>query len=179
MKIFQSIISLHTRLYHDREMIRTKTCPKCGSNRIAGPHRVYGQHHVRIDLPGIATATLESFTCADCGFTEFYADRVGLQNVNTSGRFGLDSTQQEQRVTRRQCPYCGSDLRSGEISCHECGQYLSWLSTLNIRGTLYYSKQTRCWHELFVSPRIRHLLQASIVALRPPADGEQPTLAIG
>ncbi len=106
-------------------MIRTKTCPKCGGGRIAGPHRIYGQHHVRIDLPGMSTATLESFTCADCGFTEFYADRIGLQNINTSGRFVLDSAQQEQRVTERQCPYCGSDLRPDAISCHECGQYIS------------------------------------------------------
>ena len=106
-------------------MIHTHTCPKCGSGRIAGPHKIAGEHHVRIDLPGFSTATLESFTCAGCGYTEFYADRIGLQNINTSGRFVLDSRQQEQRVTKRQCPYCGSDLRPGAISCHECGQYLS------------------------------------------------------
>ncbi|MHA2352973.1 MAG: hypothetical protein ACXABX_07625 [Candidatus Thorarchaeota archaeon] len=78
-----------------------------------------------IDLPGLSTATLESFTCADCGFTELYADRIGLQNINKSGRFVLDSRPQEQQFTKRTCPYCGSELRPGSISCHECGQYMS------------------------------------------------------
>jgi predicted nucleic-acid-binding Zn-ribbon protein len=107
-------------------MNNTNTCPKCGGNRIAGPHKVAGQHHVRIDLPGVLTATLESFTCADCGYTEFYADRIGLKNINESGRFILGSLPESQpQKGRRSCPYCGSNLKSGAISCHECGQYLS------------------------------------------------------
>ncbi|MFX1578833.1 MAG: zinc ribbon domain-containing protein [Promethearchaeota archaeon] len=106
-------------------MIHSQTCPKCGSSRIAGPHKVAGQHHVRVDLPGFSTATLESFTCADCGYTEFYVDQIGLQNINSNGRFLLGTTPQEPEITRRTCPYCGSKLRPGAISCHECGQYLS------------------------------------------------------
>ena len=106
-------------------MIHSNTCPKCGSNRIAGPHRVAGQHHVRIDLPGMLTATLESFTCADCGYTEFYADRIGLDNINKSGRFVLGPVDQQPQVSRRECPYCGTKLKAGTISCPECGQYLS------------------------------------------------------
>ncbi|MFW9809600.1 MAG: zinc ribbon domain-containing protein [Candidatus Thorarchaeota archaeon] len=106
-------------------MIRTKTCPKCRGTRIAGPHRVYGQHHIRIDLPGFSSATLESFTCADCGFTEFYADAIGLKNINASGRFVLDSQPFDQQATRIECPYCGTKLKPGSISCHECGQYLA------------------------------------------------------
>jgi predicted nucleic-acid-binding Zn-ribbon protein len=107
-------------------MIRTKSCPKCGSGRIAGPHRIYGQAHVRIDLPGMSTATLESFTCADCGYTEFYADQMGLRNINTSGRFVLGSYQTPQRQPEiRSCPYCGSQLRQGSLTCHECGQIMS------------------------------------------------------
>jgi predicted nucleic-acid-binding Zn-ribbon protein len=107
------------------EMIHTQTCPKCGSHRIAGPHKIAGQHYVRIDLPGFSTATLESFTCADCGFTELYADQVGLRNINDSGRFVLGSAQQEQQFEKRTCPYCGSELRPGSMTCHECGQFVS------------------------------------------------------
>lgn len=51
-------------------MIDSGTCPKCGSKQIAGPHRIMGQHHVRVDLPGLLTATLESLTCGICGYTE-------------------------------------------------------------------------------------------------------------
>jgi predicted nucleic-acid-binding Zn-ribbon protein len=109
-------------------MIHTHTCPKCGSGRIAGPHKIAGEHHVRIDLPGFSTATLESFTCADCGYTEFYADQIGLRNINTSGRFVLgqyQTRQQQQRPERRTCQFCGSQLRQGSLTCHECGQIVS------------------------------------------------------
>ena len=106
-------------------MIHSNTCPKCASNRIAGPHKIAGEHHVRIDLPGFSTATLESFTCADCGYTEFYADRIGLQNINTSGRFVLGTTPQDSVPTKRPCPYCGTEVHVEAIVCHECGQYLS------------------------------------------------------
>ncbi|MHA1950084.1 MAG: hypothetical protein ACW987_09440 [Candidatus Thorarchaeota archaeon] len=107
-------------------MFRTNTCPKCGRNRIAGPHKIAGQHHVRIDLPGVSTATLESFTCADCGYTEFYVDRIGLQNINTAGRFVQDTQRGYQpQKNRRECPYCGSQLRAGSMTCHECGQIMS------------------------------------------------------
>ncbi|MHA2198296.1 MAG: hypothetical protein ACXABN_00360 [Candidatus Thorarchaeota archaeon] len=80
---------------------------------------------MRIDLPGFSTATLESFTCANCGYTEFYADRIGLRNINTSGRFILGSQEARRpEPARRTCPYCGSQLRSGATSCHECGQFV-------------------------------------------------------
>ncbi|MFW9964699.1 MAG: zinc-ribbon domain-containing protein [Candidatus Sifarchaeia archaeon] len=127
----QSIISLQIRYSPESEMIHTGTCPKCGSNRIAGPHKVAGQHYVRIDLPGFSTATLESFTCADCGYTEFYSDQVGLRNINTSGRFVLSQQQTysdpylESPPPRRMCPYCGTQLRPGSLTCHECGHILS------------------------------------------------------
>ncbi|MFX1481740.1 MAG: zinc-ribbon domain-containing protein [Promethearchaeota archaeon] len=107
-------------------MIHTGTCPKCGSTRIAGPHKIAGEHHVRIDLPGFSTATLESFTCAECGYTEFYVDRIGLQNINNSGRFVLHTYHTPQvRSEKRVCPYCGTELRPGSLTCHECGQILS------------------------------------------------------
>jgi predicted nucleic-acid-binding Zn-ribbon protein len=98
-------------------MIQTKQCPKCGNNRIAGPHRVYGQHHVRIDLPGLSTATLEAFTCADCGYTEFYSDAMGLRNIRNVGRFVLSRPSQP---TAR-CKRCGAYIKPGDSFCQECG----------------------------------------------------------
>ena len=98
-------------------MIQTKRCPKCGNNRIAGPHRIFGQHHVRIDLPGLSTATLEAFTCADCGYTELYSDAMGLRNIRNVGRFVLSRPSQPTARCRR----CGSYIRPGDSFCQECG----------------------------------------------------------
>ncbi|MFW9844297.1 MAG: hypothetical protein ACFFEV_06965, partial [Candidatus Thorarchaeota archaeon] len=83
-------------------MINSGECPKCGCKSIAGPHRMYGQQHVRIDLPGVTTATLEALTCIDCGYTELYSDRLGLQNIKKHGRF-LGRPKGE---TGRVCPFC-------------------------------------------------------------------------
>ncbi len=98
-------------------MIKTGQCPKCGGTNIAGPHRIFGQHHIRIDLPGLSTATLEAFTCADCGYTELYSDSYGLENIRKGGRF--ISTSQETGHSR--CPYCGTEIRPGTTFCPECG----------------------------------------------------------
>ncbi|MBN2230222.1 MAG: zinc-ribbon domain-containing protein [Candidatus Thorarchaeota archaeon] len=98
-------------------MIKTGTCPKCGSTRIAGPHRIQGQGYVRVDLPGMLTATLEAVTCADCGYTELYSDRIGLENIRKSGRFLSTPVMS----TQSQCPYCGTKVRPGAVFCPECG----------------------------------------------------------
>jgi predicted nucleic-acid-binding Zn-ribbon protein len=98
-------------------MIKTGICPKCGGANIAGPHRIYGQQHVRIDLPGFATATLEAITCTDCGYTELYSDKLGLENIRKAGRF--ISTSQE--IRQSQCPYCGTEVHAGTTFCPECG----------------------------------------------------------
>jgi predicted RNA-binding Zn-ribbon protein involved in translation (DUF1610 family) len=98
-------------------MLQLKQCPKCGSRKIAGPHKVSGDQYIRIDLPGILTATLESFTCADCGYTELYADDVGLDNIRKNGRFLRNSSIEETKS----CPYCGTELRRGVHFCPECG----------------------------------------------------------
>jgi len=98
-------------------MINSRQCPKCGGAQIAGPHRIFGQHHVRIDLPGMSTATLEALTCADCGYTELYSDRVGLSNIKKSGRF----LQGRQSASPRSCAFCGTKVRADATYCSECG----------------------------------------------------------
>jgi len=67
-----------------------KICPGCKSSRIAGPHKVAtGNSQTRVWLSS-RSASLLSFSCADCGFTELYADPKGLENINKYGLF--DST---------------------------------------------------------------------------------------
>lgn len=67
-------------------MRNTGVCPKCGSRDIAGPHRLHAEGHLSIDLPGWSTATLEAFTCLNCGYTEMFPDGAGFANVRRSGR---------------------------------------------------------------------------------------------
>ena len=64
------------------------TCLKCKSQDITGPHRLHtgDGHHLSIDLPGWSSATLEAFTCNNCGYTELYPDVKGMQNLRSSGR---------------------------------------------------------------------------------------------
>ncbi|MGY5880821.1 MAG: hypothetical protein RTV31_11255 [Candidatus Thorarchaeota archaeon] len=98
-------------------MIKSRQCPKCGCERIAGPHRIFGQHHVKIDLPGVSTATLEALTCSDCGYTELYSDRLGLANIKKAGRF-LDRSEQG---SARTCAFCGTRVSPDTSYCSECG----------------------------------------------------------
>ena len=63
------------------------------------------------------SATLEAITCADCGYTELYADRLGLDNLNKVGRFLDNLVEHESRV----CAYCGTRIRSDAVFCPECG----------------------------------------------------------
>ncbi|TFG33932.1 hypothetical protein EU527_05990 [Candidatus Thorarchaeota archaeon] len=98
-------------------MIKTGQCPKCRSPKIAGPHRIQGQYHIRVDLPGVLTATLESFTCTECGYSELYCDKQGLENVRKVGRFVSTS----EDINQSHCPYCGTLIRHGSTFCSECG----------------------------------------------------------
>ena len=96
-------------------------CPKCGAISIAGPHRVFGDRHIAIDLPGIATATLEALTCIECGYTELYSDALGLQNIRRDGRIFKSK---DERGTSKRCGYCGAVLLSSETICSKCGNLI-------------------------------------------------------
>ncbi|KXH76582.1 MAG: hypothetical protein AM326_02315 [Candidatus Thorarchaeota archaeon SMTZ-45] len=99
-------------------MIRSRQCPKCGNERIAGPHHLdNGSPHLRLDLPGFSTATLLAFTCAACGYTELYSDRLGLDNIRRVGRF-LHPEELDISIT---CRRCGAALQAGSTMCYECG----------------------------------------------------------
>ncbi|MGY5853471.1 MAG: hypothetical protein RTU92_07910 [Candidatus Thorarchaeota archaeon] len=107
-------------------MYQSKQCPKCGSRDIAGPHNIHGgDHHIKIDLPGLSTATLVALTCVRCGYSEFYSDRGGLSNIRRSGRF-LSRSQDPHAYaeTIRICQVCKTQVDSETQYCPECGSML-------------------------------------------------------
>lgn len=104
-------------------MIHSKKCPKCGDNRIAGPHNVHGgEGHIKIDLPGFPTATLVALTCANCGYTELYSDRIGLDNIRSSGRFIMHTQARPTKPSR--CSVCGAPASGEDNYCEECGSLI-------------------------------------------------------
>ena len=120
-------------------MKNSLSCPKCKNSRIAGPHRVHADRsHSKIDLPGLSTATLQAYTCVDCGYTEFFADQMGRQNIENSGRFlsrrRAGSESEYHTINRGQskpnsfpkdmCSTCGALITGDTIFCHDCGSKL-------------------------------------------------------
>ena len=106
-------------------MINSSKCPKCENNRIAGPHRIHADRsHSKIDLPGFSTATLQAYTCIKCGYTEFYVDALGRNNMKQSGRFLSDSYSSESYPTIRYCLFCSSKITEKTDYCNTCGAQL-------------------------------------------------------
>lgn len=118
-------------------MKTSQTCLKCNGSKIAGPHRVHADRsHSKIDLPGLSTATLEAYSCTDCGYTEFYVDHLGRRNIRSSGRFisRRQATPEEHtinlgtssRINKRDdmCSTCGALITGETLFCHDCGSKL-------------------------------------------------------
>jgi predicted nucleic-acid-binding Zn-ribbon protein len=103
------------------KMKSSHKCPQCGNRRIAGPHRLHAYGHLSIDLPGSKTATLECLTCSECGYTEFYVDKKGLENINQDGRFLEESFSKSYFSSERWCLSCGSLIFEKSQYCHKCG----------------------------------------------------------
>ncbi|MBE0526871.1 hypothetical protein E4H12_04315 [Candidatus Thorarchaeota archaeon] len=102
-------------------MLNSRECPKCGSSSLAGPHRIFSEGPVRIDLPGISTATLESITCTNCGYTELYSDRLGLENIRKNGRILQRNPHTIPQGNPRICGFCGTKASPDATYCPECG----------------------------------------------------------
>lgn len=74
-------------------MKKSGICPICGSSEIKGPYRV-GNHTepanlimaVKIKINFMYSAMLETFTCAQCGYSEYYVDNKGLENIRIHGK---------------------------------------------------------------------------------------------
>jgi predicted nucleic-acid-binding Zn-ribbon protein len=106
-------------------------CPKCGSADIRGPHRIQGQYHVKVDLPGMRTATFDSFTCTNCGYSELYTDSLGLDNLKTDGRKHYvrgDYQNRQMKIGNINanftvtCSNCISPLAEEDVFCPNCGE---------------------------------------------------------
>jgi predicted nucleic-acid-binding Zn-ribbon protein len=95
-------------------MIKSGMCPKCGCTRIAGPHRM--ESGGMINLPSLATATCEAFTCTDCGYTELYSDEMGLRNIRKFGRF-MPPVKEDKKAW---CQVCGAELQPDAVFCPRC-----------------------------------------------------------
>ncbi len=68
------------------------------------------------------TATLESYTCITCGYTEFYADRRCIENIKRNGRFPSESPQSSHSDSYRQkCYIYGSNIPYETKFCPQCG----------------------------------------------------------
>ncbi len=105
-------------------MAMQRTCAFCGGNFIVGPHKVFGggdgfDRHIKIDLPGIRTATLESFTCAHCGHVEFFVDVGGLANIRNMINYVPSTSPTTARY--QECPSCSAVIKSGSRFCSNCG----------------------------------------------------------
>lgn len=74
-------------------MKKNGICPICGSNEIKGPYRA-GNHTepvnlamaLKITISFRFSATLETFTCAHCGYSEYFVDQKGLENIRKHGK---------------------------------------------------------------------------------------------
>ncbi|MHA2338123.1 MAG: double zinc ribbon domain-containing protein [Candidatus Hodarchaeales archaeon] len=101
-------------------MIHTRICPKCTKEIISGPHRLHAGQYLSIDLTGIRTATLEAFTCINCGFTELYSDSIGLENIKQHGRI----VEKPLHDSKSSCKKCNHALLPQDRYCPSCGEEL-------------------------------------------------------
>ena len=72
-------------------MKKTGKCPLCGSEQIKGPYKagctLSRDHDWPLILPisFMHTATLETYTCTNCGYVEYYVDEKGLKILRSKG----------------------------------------------------------------------------------------------
>jgi predicted nucleic-acid-binding Zn-ribbon protein len=111
-------------------MKETGKCPKCGNTDIRGPHRIQGQYHVKVDLPGMRSATFDSLTCTKCGYSELYSDRLGIDNIKRDGRRYHTHKDYNTRNMKIgdisanfsiNCSNCKSYLVEEDVFCPNCG----------------------------------------------------------
>ncbi|MEM2143251.1 MAG: hypothetical protein QXQ81_08350 [Candidatus Thorarchaeota archaeon] len=87
--------------------------------RIVGPHRIFGDRNIQIALPGILTAPLVCYVCADCGYAELYSDQLGLKNIRNVHRIPEPAAERTPGVSY--CSSCFSDVPPDAVRCPVCG----------------------------------------------------------
>ena len=114
------------------------SCSNCGSTQIAGPYRIHGGNgHIKIDLPGLRTATLVSLTCTNCGYVEFYVDDGGLRNIRRLIQYVPEEEKEEPEIDDEEeiepesetetiyyCTQCNHEVNPEDRFCPNCGQKL-------------------------------------------------------
>lgn len=91
-------------------------CRLCGSERIAPAVRVAPSAG-----PGTLLAQLRGRVCADCGYTELFAENpmpVFLAHQRESLSAGQAAP---AAAANLQCPRCGSVIAAAERGCDACG----------------------------------------------------------
>ena len=111
----------------------TVQCAKCGSHRVVPKATVWDQGDgssgslrayvyakpEAIFFRGTAYATLYSRICADCGYTEIYAD--GAKELYDAFLEGGSATSTAQEATPETCLACGKPLSEKDTACGDCG----------------------------------------------------------
>jgi ribosomal protein S27AE len=93
-------------------------CGQCGSERIAPAVPVSAAA-----AAGTLLAQLRARVCADCGYTQLYAENpmsvflAHQREAATSGAPASDT----RSATNLQCPRCGSVIAAAESGCDACG----------------------------------------------------------
>ncbi len=119
-------------------MLKTGTCPKCGSNDIYCdnhlPWKSWGGYGsvLYISAWGLGYAVVDNYICVNCGYTERYvSDRDKLFKISRRWqRVGppLPAPQQQGFVPlgagtpAKTCPNCKSALPKDWKACPYCGQ---------------------------------------------------------
>jgi ribosomal protein S27AE len=93
------------------------TCRQCGSERIAPAVRV---------APSAPSASLlaqlRGRVCADCGYTELFADNaMGVFLAHQREVEAPPGPASAPDAAHRQCPRCGSLIAAAATSCDVCG----------------------------------------------------------
>ena len=93
-------------------------CRECGSERIAPSVRVAPP-----GAPGLL-AQLRARVCADCGYTELFADEamnVFLAHQRDVAAPAPASPAAGEAAANLQCPRCGSVIAAAATTCEVCG----------------------------------------------------------
>jgi len=94
-------------------------CPRCGSEKIAGPLKTNTLARMGFFGP---FATFEAYICLSCGNAMLMADKAGLDNVRRSHGFNQQDVDATDVV--RRCPACAAEVAYGDMRCRECGSSL-------------------------------------------------------
>jgi RNase P subunit RPR2 len=112
-------------------------CPHCGAQRLYTRSRVTANSTEGIDLlPGLDSgwlfatraAAFRVVVCADCGLTQFFANKTARDNLPSAAEwlpvqeyFRRRQEKQQGDAVEDTCLQCGKPLPADASSCAHCG----------------------------------------------------------